>query len=438
MEVKGVEGPRIGWPCVIPPSRRGRRNPASAQGLAVRAWRPGEVAIVACFVSAPFGALGLVSLIALFGATLIACGRNPRRAFEPIPLLCFALLILLTVGLSNPNVVSLSYGMLGLRLSTVFVLSLILGYMWPSERRPPFAVIWWSTLVLSFLSIVVFLFFPSLEASVGRAHDIYTATFRGQARLQGLWPAPAHASLAAVFLVLVSLRKNRFLSWRYARIAGASVGLTALFLTQIRVGIVALIVGVAVIVLVTGGLAATIRAAYACLCTAALVALLLADQVQAGIENYPALASLADADSDSRFLNRIDTWDRATQMIAAKPLTGWGPGSAGSTLGAGFPPDGHVTPHSLYLKYGVEAGLPAVAAIVLVMVMSVVLVLRTRDETGFGLPVLIPMLVTSITGTVVEAIPVSVGFGALLGAAFVMSASINRSPRPADQLRMAQ
>ncbi|KAA9132925.1 O-antigen ligase family protein [Microbacterium caowuchunii] len=380
-------------------------------------WGLGELAIGLNFLALPLPTVvGIVALSLLAMAVLAGIARDPRRFFRPVPIACALLVLWLAIGLANENVLGIQTGLLGLRLSATFVLSVLLGCLWPRDRLPPLRSAWVWLLLASVASILVFLFFPQIEASISRDHDQYTALFAGAARLQGLWPSPAHASLAAVFLVLASLRRNIVMESRWFRGASLVTGIVALYLTQVRVGIVATLVGIAFILFFTGRTSARVQRILIAVTAVAIAAIAFSELILELLAAYPALSSLLQASSDTRFLGRVGTWEAGLAMVGDSPLFGWGAGSAGSTLGPQFAPGGHVTPHSLFLKYAVEGGIPAFALITFIVVSLVVAVGRTRDYAHLGVAVLTPVLVTSITGTVVEAIPVSLAFGVILGA----------------------
>ena len=381
-----------------------------------RRWLPGECAVVLAFLAMPLPrGIGVLSLAVLAAVVLAAYMRYSTRLLDPLPILCIVLALWLALGLTSANVTSIEAGLLGLRLSLTFLMGVMLGYVWPSSAIPPFRVCWYCVVVFSALSIVVFLYFPQVEAAIFRGHGEYTASFAGESRLQGLWPSPAHASLAAVFLILASVRANDVLQSRALRWIAVLIGAYALYLTQVRVGILACIAGLALIAATSGSwgdrLGRLLALAIAGLC----LALALSDVAWRWVASYPALASLSEATTDTRFLGRVEGWQRGLDMLASSPVVGWGPGSAGSTLGALFPVGGHVTPHSPYLKYAVEGGLPALLLFLSILWVLVRAVLKTKDYAKVGLAVLVPFFVTSITGSVVEAIPVSLVFAVVLG-----------------------
>jgi hypothetical protein len=379
-------------------------------------WRLGELAIVASFVVLPLpNAFGLLALGLVVVAIVAGSFRNPYRILEPFPAVCLILCLWLVVLLVKTSVPSMTTGLLGLRLSIVFVLGAVLGYVWPADRADPFRTIWYSLLLASAVSIVIFLAFPGVEAGISRAANEYTSEFSGSARLQGIWPSPAHASLAAVFLILSSVRATTVVPNRTVRLAGLVVGLVALYLTQVRIGIVAVVVGLVLIAVTSNTWSARYSRALA-IGVAGAIGIVVLPLVQQRLEvAYPAIASLANPFSDSRFLNRTSTWDAGVSMFWSSPFTGWGPGSAGSTLGSNYMYGQHVTPHNILLKYAVEGGVVALLLIAAILVRSAVAVLQTRDYAKVGLAVIVPVFVAGLIGTVVEAIPVSFAFAVILG-----------------------
>jgi len=100
-----------------------------------------------------------------------------------------------------------------------------------------------------------------------------------------------------------------------------------------------------------------------------------------------------------------------------RPLLGYGSGSAGDTLNEEFFGRVHITAHDMLLKYAIEGGVIGLV-LVCALLVSIWLGLRkagTREAlVARGLLVL--LLVMGITGSVVEALPVSFWLLVVMGA----------------------
>jgi O-antigen ligase len=128
------------------------------------------------------------------------------------------------------------------------------------------------------------------------------------------------------------------------------------------------------------------------------------------------LSSIGNVSADSRFLNRLPTYQIGLDLLSQSPIFGWGAGSAGDTLGARFGFGySHVTPHNIFLKYAVEGGLIGLA----LFVSLVILIFRRIDRSsGSGQVALISVvmyLVMGLTISVSEALPVSYFLMVLVG-----------------------
>jgi O-antigen ligase len=378
-------------------------------------WKLGGLAIAAAFVAAPLPtSVNLASVALLLLAVGVGILRNPRLVSNVPALACMLIALWWLALLANPNVPSVEAGLLGYRLSVVFYFGVLLGIAWGIRSRPPLFIVWLSLVAICAGSVIVFLFFPGIEQSISRTAGEYTGLFQGQARLQGLFAGPFHAAMASAFLILTSLRIKHIVPSRFWRVFGFAVGIYCLYLSQVRTGIVAVVVGALVLLFTSDAVGTRIRR-LGMLSTAALLAFVLIPQSSSLVSAVPALASLANASSDSRFLGRVTTWQESFNVIGGSPFFGWGPGSAGSALDAYFSSSVHVTTHNEILKFGVEGGLIGIVLVVIFWLSATKAVIATRDSTRMGTAVLVVALVFGATGTVTEVLPVSVGFAVILG-----------------------
>jgi O-antigen ligase len=217
------------------------------------------------------------------------------------------------------------------------------------------------------------------------------------------------------------------LASQFWRLFGVAVGTACVLLSQVRVGIVATLVGLLVVLLTSSDVGARLRRFFG-LAVAGVLALVVFPQSARLLDAIPALASLEDATTDSRFLGRTTTWETAARMINDSPLFGWGPGAAGATLEDYFSLDGHVTSHNILLKYGVEGGIVGLVGIICILICCIIAVIRTKDSTHLGVAALVPLLVFGVTGSTVDTLPISFGLSVILGFQLV---TMSRSGREA-------
>ncbi|KQV33406.1 hypothetical protein ASE37_17670 [Rhizobium sp. Root268] len=135
---------------------------------------------------------------------------------------------------------------------------------------------------------------------------------------------------------------------------------------------------------------------------------------------------------DSRFLNRGESYVQFLEFMKASPsalLLGFGPGSAGSTLGTDFIDIGAawIEPHNIFLKYTFEFG--AIVTIILVILITQTVL---KDRTGKGLvslssSLLFIVTVSGLTITSVEAWPITLYIGFIIGCSVPFNSSLQFS-----------
>jgi O-antigen ligase len=378
-------------------------------------WRFGVFAIGASVLAAPLGNVANTVVLA-FLLCAIAYGlfRNPALigSVPVIAILLMAMWWLLL--LAHPNVMSLQAGLLGYRKSIVFIFGILFGIVWVGSISAALRAVWYSLVIVCAASIVLFLFFPSVEASFARAADEYTSLFQGSRRLQGVFAGPFHAALAGSFLVLSSLRIQEIVKSRIIRWCGFGIGVYILILSQVRSGLVAAGIGTIVILLSNRTLSARLRSTFA-IAVSILIVIFVLPNTPELVRSFPALESLESAFSDSRLLNREGSWSTALSMIQQSPFLGWGPGSAGATLGNQFMSGGHVTSHNMLLKYAVEGGVFGLALYLIIIGIVIASIISTHDVTRMGLAAIVPMLTFGLIGSTVDALPVSLALAIVFG-----------------------
>jgi O-antigen ligase len=358
--------------------------------------------------------IGIPLQVVALAAPYIYWLRTSPSAGRGLPLvvLCAITSAYWAALMFHPNIPDLSIGFSGYRKTVLALSGLVLGCAIPVllRRRVEILVVAVLTTALG-LSIVSFYLFPEISDLVVRSADRYTSLIGGVARLQGVFAGPFHAGLAGAFVCVWAI--FRFRDYPVASGLVAAVGFTALTLTMVRTAFIALAAGVFAIILISGSLRSLVRrAALACL---ALLSMLMVVGIVGDAALSATLSSIGNVSADSRFLNRLPTYQIGLNLLSQSPVFGWGAGSAGDTLGAEFGFGyAHVTPHNIFLKYAVEGGLIGLTLFVAI----VILIFRRIKSSSSGQVALIAVvmyLVMGLTISVSETLPVSYFLMVLVG-----------------------
>jgi O-antigen ligase len=350
-------------------------------------------------VSAPLQGVALVGAVIEWFRIPAAQRRGPQVVFCSLLILAFWAALVF-----HPNIPSLTVGLLGFRKTVLAFAGLIAGCAVPSRhvRRAELLIV--SVLAGSLVvSIVIHLVSPAAEQIVTRAAAASTASFGGEARLQGIFAGPFHVAIAGVFLFGWAL--VRFQTYRGLALLAGGVGLVAVYLTLVRTAYVACVVVLLAYLLLSGSAKIMIRRSAQ---LAALLGAIAAVWLAAGGRAGNVVDSIAGAATDQRFLNRFPGYEQGFRMIEESPFWGWGAGSAGDTLGTWFGPGRlHVTPHNVALKVAVEGGLIGLALCVLLFVYVISSIDRKSDGGKVAILGLVALGVMGSTVSATEALPVS-------------------------------
>ena len=323
-------------------------------------WPLGTAALLIVFVGDPFGnVVNAVALVLVVIAALQVLTTKPASATTNTVILALAamMLAIATLQILHPNVPSLTIGILGFRKSAMVLLGVIIGVGWRGSRVYGLRLAWWCLFGAASLSLVVHLAFPSIEQSISRSADKYTSLLGGVERMQGLFAGPFHVSMVGVFLVLSASVSTGLVHRRSVRYAAVAVGLSCIYFSQVRTGLVALGLGLIVMLLITGT-AQQWAGRMFLFCGLALLGIAFVKPLTEYANQFTALRLILDGGlDDSRFTTRFDSWASGLDMVDRSPLFGNGSGSAGDTLGSYFAAGDHVTSHNTLLKYAVEGGL---------------------------------------------------------------------------------
>ena len=381
-------------------------------------WRLGSAAVVISFAFDPLGAqANTVALLAVIVAALQVFGRIPTdySANSMLLVLSGAIVGIAALEILNPNVPSLSVGLVGFRKTATFVLGIIVGLGWRGSRLQGLRLTWWCMLTAGAVSLVVHIGFPAVAQAVPRAAGQYTSMIGGTMRMQGLLAGPFHVSMLGVFLVLSALAPACIIRQRWLRAVAAMAGLACVYLAQVRTGLLALAIGAMVMLFVARSLDQFIYRLTAVV-VLAVSGVAFAGPIIEFARRFELVGRILDYGlDDSRFVGRFDNWLRGWELVERSPLTGWGSGSAGDTLGQSFLGFEHVTSHNAVLKLAIEGGLLQGILFLSLCVGLVWAVRPAQDPSHWGLAAATTFIVFGAVGAAQEALPVSLGLAVIWG-----------------------
>lgn len=381
-------------------------------------WRLGTTAVLLAFALDPLGTIPntVVLAVVLAAALQVLHSRSPEHAVNSA-LLVISFLIVLVAALEilNPNVPSLTIGLLGFRKSATFVLGVIIGLGWRGSRMRGLRLTWYCMFVVAVASIVIHQAFPSIEDSITRGAGEYVATIGGAQRMQGILAGPFHVAMLGAFLFVSALAPGRVIRSPWLRLMGGGVGLASIYLAQVRTGIVAIAVGAIVMTFAGGSIRRWVNRSLI-LVSFGTLAVFFIGPITDYARNFPALRLLLERGlEENRFARRYTTWSHGLQMIEHSPFIGYGSGSAGDTLGGYFTGADHITVHNTFLKYAIEGGLIQGLLFASLCVALIVAVRPAKDPTGFGAAAAVTFFVFAFVIAAPESMPVSFGLAVIMG-----------------------
>lgn len=350
--------------------------------------------------------------------------RHRSNAGNPIlTAIVSALVILYIFELFNTNTPSLTVGLTGLRKGIIAPIGLLLGAACTRECRRRFLLRMTDLLAASLaLSILIHHIDPSLEQNINRKAGIYTALFASRPRLQGLFPGPFHVSLAASVVGLSALALLFFSTSRIRATLYLATALPALVAAGVRTGLITFALGYLLLTfrsLITNASVrepGRTRRGYGVVLLLALVVCILAINPPAYIRSQPVLSSLHGITSESRVVGRFAGYHQALSMAEQRPLAGYGPGSASDAMAADYVGHMNVTPHNDVLRYLVETGAVGGLLFLWLLLWCASEALRACSlEAALGSVACFSFIAFGLTGSAVEALPVSFFTMAMMG-----------------------
>ncbi len=388
-------------------------------------WRLGSTALVLAFVAAPLGnAANAIALALLLAAALQVVlanaghGSAAQNVNRVLLFLAVAIIFIAALQVLNPNIPTLQVGLVGFRKSATFLLGAIIGVGWLGNPVRALRLAWWCLYATAVISLVVHFALPSLEQAITRQAGAAVVEIGDSAgssiRMQGLLAGPFHISLMGTFLFLSAIAPG-VISNRILRLSAAGAGFACVFASGVRTGFVALAIGALVIGAYSGSVSRFVGRIVAVVIFS-VIGFLFRGPIIELARTVPAIRYTLDQGlRDRRFTGRMDSWSEGLEMVGKSPLIGYGSGSSGDSLERYFARSDFVVSHNAFLKYFVEGGMFQGFLFISLCIGFALAIRPGRDSTRLGLAAGIPMLVFAMTGSAVEAIPVSLGLAVILG-----------------------
>lgn len=349
-----------------------------------------------------------------------------RRKFPVIaPVIEFSLLAFIGISLVqifNPNVPSLPAGMEGFRKTTFYMIGVFVGIGYVKslgQLKTVITVFVWACVPIILYGIKQAYSLSAFDLKMVDLNwaSIWTHQIYGWNRPIGIFSGPFHYAMICIIVLLCCLyifmetRKKLYL---------AAIVLPALgvLLAMTRINLVALFAASGLFLFLwfvfNHGVNKRRAIGYG-----TIVILLTVITVWVAAVRLPALSraieSLWGIQEDSRFLMRIEQWDKINDAILEQPLIGYGMGSAGDALENIYDFPVHFTSHNLLLKILIETGVPGLT-FYLIFIVGWLLVafqgIRGPDQELRNISILIVsifsvIVINGITGSAVEAFPIN-------------------------------
>lgn len=354
----------------------------------------------------------------VFFETLVAVAYFQAWRRSVFTLLVSLLLLIGVAGVFNSNIPSYAIAYEGVRKSLFLFMAILIGIArWRDIDR----------YLIPWLAITLFIYSlygvkpealnNSFDSALIEAQTSgqYTFKIRGEQRAGSVFSSPFTFGMAGLLLYVLCehMYRQKRIPWAMHLIAGAvAIG-----------GVVAS--GTRTTLIVFAALIAYFHMRM-------LLILLVPLSVAVGIYAETQFKS-GEIDrfvgmyvTDDRFTTRGDSYTEAMSAFRGSPsayLIGFGSGSAGDTLSTKYIEQSYIslTSHNIFLKYLFEYGIPGLVVCCLVFIVA------WRDartsETGTQLlrPLLILLILCGLSFSAVEAWPVGVYIGLVIGCAYQMN-----------------
>lgn len=347
--------------------------------------------------------------VAFVAATLLSLRLQNVKHLQVIIL--FGAAYALIYAAVAPNFPDFNIYYQGWRKAWLFPLSILLGISLTTQSSTRLRHVIFIILILiagyGVKQLVHFSEFDRRLIDVQSA-NIWANQIGGRIRANGLLSSGFHLGMAGCLLGAFGLFSSRP---KLLRIACFALAAAAIYASYTRTFALTLFLLV--------GLSVLRRAPIVCFValmtfgTAVLVSPLLNARVQ------NAIGALT---GDNRFQNRGASYREFAHHFGSDPFGaafGFGPGSAGSAIGGPYIQAGTawLEPHNIFLKYVFELGLPLAIALIGSLVLTTLFVRRdpTPESRLLAISGWIIIIVSGLSITSVEAWPISLYIGTLIG-----------------------
>ncbi|MGL4230172.1 MAG: O-antigen ligase family protein [Casimicrobium sp.] len=360
--------------------------------------------LVAMSAAVPLGSATMLVLGALLLIALFAAGgfheRWQRVRGNPFALMSIALFLLIALGAtwstgSDEEILRVIEKHARVLFATIAI-ALLIDARWRRRALVAWMVAMLATLLLSYLhSVWAFPLARATREAVAGDHYIFKhhitqnvmmSVFAAAALVEGLraWRAGSHR-IAGI--------------WLFVCVAAA---VNVLFFVIGRTGYITLVVSLIVVSLMLGGRKQ--RWALVTAVTIALAVLVVSSQnVQQRLETVIAEVETHSVDGVVTSTGmRMEFARRSLELIAVRPLAGWGTGSYSREFcrvanSVEWCRAGHYNPHNQFLFFGVQLGLLGIVAY-LVWIASAAYALRRAapTERALGIALLATLVIHSL------------------------------------------
>ena len=367
-----------------------------------------------------------VALLAVFMKAIAGRrGVGATAQLNGIDLLVGAYFGLALAEIFNPNVANVTVGVEGFRKSAM----MCMGYF--AIRASGARDAWTFVKVAAVLSIPAmlmgvrqFLWPLPFDIAIIDSSSVSSATFNEAGTLRAFSPTSGPFLFGLVASVCLIAAITAFMAGRFRWIAVAFLAFVALAMSITRANIVATAIGV-IVVTITYQWSAGRKTFALTLAVGSLFAASVATLIGSLIggaefgRTIAELAAGADPLNDRNFATRVSLWSDFMSAIATNPIVGYGTSSAADGFGVPYALAGgqYFNPHSIYFKAILEMGALGLVLLIAILLTLLIATVRCRDPflRAVGLGVFTLVVVSGISGQMLDAYPFNLAFWTLAG-----------------------
>jgi hypothetical protein len=377
-----------------------------------------------------------VGLVAALSAWLMSSLYRNRLKYGILDILTAAFIIFAIFEMFNPNIPSFLAGLEGFRKFAFMMIGIFIGrYMVNLLTIKRFiALLLISSFFIALYGIKQYIYPTALDYRLIdlSSGSITTYLIGGHLRAFSTLSGPFHLGIYLVCtLLLILCLWFRYKSYRWWISFLAIPELVALIMTVTKSNWAALLVGGLVIVLLNSKNPLKIIGRLAIFVIAILLIGVGAFYITSVLPQlstiHSGLQSILDPLQAPTMLIRLDLWKRTIiPQIQKQPWIGYGTGSAGEGLNFYFVNTGliYAYAHNVLIKIQFELGIFGLLLFLLLMIICIFLVWKVnfhlqdpflKTFSNWVLAFTAGMLVSGLTGTILDAYPVNLIFWLILG-----------------------